>query len=633
MKSSRLIIDLISVDVFFYLVTRNFFNDYDVIYFCRITVLGNFLLKFLSRKYQNKLIQKVEPFNLKKIRGKNLAILREEMLDKLMRLDDDKLSSKLAVTLGVKNQKVKESLLVYKWKAFYYQCEAIIWSKYENIDVFVEEYFEFPKNICGNVLTYKRKLDYSHIMPRSNYKHDSQYQISSRFKSIFFSLIIYALALIMIPISFFFGNRVLESKSIACQVLRANLDLEEKNDLFWVKNNKVQKDILLIITSKINLVNEAKNMSTIFYSIGLLKYKVKNFYLINTPICIAYLGTFLKFLKLLKLLLAERNLMVFLPEIMKVFTFISIFKAYQVKVFTTLHSFYNAPLLFACDIEQIVYVRSTVSNQGLAHAHISTSADVFFSWGDVTTDTYLRSGAKNTHFINVGFIDGEIAKNESNIGFDIAKLDIEDNKFKLGFFDNSTSFEHTNSANDMSKLVSMLIELLEENSNLIVIYKPKCGDIDDLQKLNIYNKVLPFINSNRFIVLFGFKGYANRPTYVSKYIDLALGYQISSAATETAIVGTPSLHVNFTGVNDHLWQRDNIGIIYNDLTETKEVIKNYILKPNLLNNFPKNHVRGVNHFMDFNARNRMQKYIMALCIGQDLSVKQRIENANKVNDL
>jgi hypothetical protein len=39
---------------------------------------------------------------------------------------------------------------------------------------------------------------------------------------------------------------------------------------------------------------------------------------------------------------------------------------------------------------------------------------------------------------------------------------------------------------------------------------------------------------------------------VAQYLDLAVGFQISTVTTETAITETPSLHINFTGVYEHL---------------------------------------------------------------------------------
>ena len=420
-------------------------------------------------------------------------------------------------------------------------------------------------------------------------------------------------------------------KDIAVDVSRRHIDRSNKSDLFWMNDDALIEDTLLIKNMESTLIGDALKIPSIGYGLRMLVKPGEKHFLFDKRICKIFLYTFINCLQFIKVIFNKPEGYLLLSCIYKVFICKAIFNAYSIKLFISTNSFGNAAPLLACSMLNIVYLRGTWSNQGCSHPHIATLADVFFAWGDVTVNTYSKFAAKGTTFVKTGFIDGNLLENQTLIKKTDRISNVLDRQVVLGFFDNLSSYDHQNTVSDLRQCFLLLCELLDENNNLRILYKPKSGDLSEIHRTNTYSKLLEYIEHNRFIVFYGEKNYSNRPGEIATEMDIVLGFPISSAATETAISGIPSFHVDLTGTLEHPWEHDiNNKFIFHKIDEAKLKLSNYIFDPELLKELSINYLQSVNHFNDFRAKERMQVYVEALCHKDALTVAERVSYANKV---
>jgi hypothetical protein len=542
-----------------------------------------------------------------------------------MQSQSTRVAEKIAHTLGIEDYKVKSSYKVHLWDAYFHQIEAILRSNHLGCAVLCREVVPFPVSLHPEIFTYKKILDHSQIIPRNNYWNDQIYDVKSKYISIFKTFILYVFALLIFPFTFFYPKK--QQYNIAVQTLRKNVDLKSKSDLFWMNDNKLFSKTVLLFNNEHNKHGETKNIEAI--SLNIKHLFKKNIFFYNKYICQELLKSFFKFCKLSLLIVKEPHALVFVPYIFNVFKFNAVLKALDIKVFISNSSSYNSAALFACAISNVVYVRSTWSNQWAPHPHIATSADVFFAWGDTTIDTYSRSGAEGTTFVKTGHIDGNITSDSRSFS---KKSPIEVGEcIKLGFFDNNCSLDHANSISDMASCFQLLANLLLKHKNLIVIYKPKSGDNTEIVKAKSLTLLNKYIESKRFVIMTGEKGYENLPGQISKGLDLVIGFQISTAATESIIGGIPSFHINFTGSRSHFWELNGLSqFVFYNVNDAENKLSQYISMPNSIPITSDSLAKSVNHFLDFNAKARMQFYIQSLCECNKKSISKRIIYSNNL---
>ena len=618
MKKYNVIVDTLSLDSIFSLAKNGLLFNKNI-GFCRVTRLGKMLInvKCITGSVFSQIDQ---PLNSFRHNQKTLSIKREELLSLLMRQDAPDAVYDLAKVLKVSKDKVAESYIVQLWKAYYHQSEAVVRSIDESCCAIINIPLAFRNKILGdNCICYNNWIDRTRIVDRDGYIFDSQYDIGSVSITILTGLLSYIILLLILPISMIFFRSTPYVKSVAVQVLRNNIDRSKKNDLFWMNGDRMLESTLLISATKFRCFFSACNIS----NINISKKNIDIFsWFLNYSLVLKYLATFGTFFKVSKLLLFHRCLSVFFPHLLNFFIYRSIFQSYQTKVFVSNHSYFNSAPLFAADASDIVYVRGTWSTQTFYHPHIATSADVFFSWGGATVYSYTQSGKSNTSYVMTGFIDGKnivFKKNKSNANKNI----------RIGFFDNLTSSDHSNSSKDLRDIFLLLIKLLDKYKNITVIYKSKSGDMLEIYKSKTEGELEKYIQESRFVILNGERSYSNPASEISSEFDLVVGYPISSAATESMVAGVPCIHYNPFKTYQHYWEVKFIKkpIVYSIVELEREI--------ELFLRFGETSIchwgdlrRSVNFFDDNLATERMQFYIDKLCYSDIQTVKERVKYAN-----
>ena len=626
---SGLVLDLLCLDSMVIILLKGYIKEYDRIGYCRTTWLGSAVLKILPTRFSRIFKHYIDPFN--EIHDEsNVGSVREVMVGELMNTVSMTIASKLSKLLKVDRNKLEDTYKVQTWDAYFHQTEAILRAKHSKYDVLCWEVLPFPVNLCGEVKCYRRRIDFSKIIPRKNYNSSELcYDIRNRWFIVTRELLTYLAALAIYPISALFYRKEVEKRDVIVDVTRRCVDRNNKSDIFWMDKDSYVDKTLLLKNTPSRQVGVAKNIPSIGYSPSKIWTSKECFFLLNHTICNHYLKSFKLYCLLLMSIFNSKEGQLLLFGTMRLFKCKAIIEAYSAKVLVSNHSFSNSSEILACSILGIVSVRGTWSNQFVSHPHLGTSVDVFFAWGDVTVETYSKSGAKNTTFVKTGFIDGELMnlKDETqNVSF----LNQHQGKCILGFFDNISSYERPNRVKDLHKCFELLSELLKENDNLVVVYKPKTGDLKELYKTDSFSQVSFYIEQERFIILCGERNVSNRPAEISGIMDIVLGFPFSSAAVETAIAGTPSFHVDFSEDKEHPWLSNcGANYIFDSINNTKINLSKYIRDMDKLNSISDEHIKGVNYYNDYCSKERMQMYIEALCDGDNILVSQRILNANK----
>lgn len=624
----ELILDILCLDAIITLLFRRQIFTYTYIGYCRKTWLGEKLLRVLPSKISSKFVQCIAPFN--EIRNDiNMAVLRDVMVGDLMRKVYLPNQEKICEILNIEEYKLEDTYRVQTWDAYYHQAEAILRARELNIDVMCCEVLSFSREICGEVLTYKKRLDFTGIIPRINYRLDKSFDLMNRWAVIARALSLYLFAILLYPFICIFISAQKEKKDIAIDVTRRHMDIDSKSDLFWMNDSSFLGRSLLLEGLLCAKIGSAKKIPSIGFNPKLSFNSKTHFFLFNRTVCFNYIMSISCFIRLMFSLICKPQGELLIPALSKLFVFGAILNAYSTKVFVSNKAYFNSAPLLACAMQNVVYLRGTWSNQSGPHPHIATSSDVFFAWGDITVNTYSCSGARGTTFVKTGFIDGKIINKKEKIIIDNASFEKSNEEFVLGFFDNASGYEHPNRVKDLRECFLMLRDLLRANDKLVVLYKPKSGDLTEIHRTGTFNDMAEYIDKKRFVLLSGIRNYSNRPAGIAGEMDAVLGFPLSSAATETAISGVPSFHLDLTGTMEHPWELDNANkFIFHKTEDARNTLSSYINNPDLLRELSMNYLTGVNYFDDLLAKERMQSYIEFLCYNDESSVFERVSCAS-----
>jgi hypothetical protein len=626
-KFTSLVIDKLCVDSFLYCIIRGYTRKYEKIWYCRITWLAFIILKLMPPSVEYNFVHYTDSIAKTSGKDESLVLQRINLIASLMFKSNLALYANISNILNVPYLNIVESLKANTWIAYFHTAEAIIRARDMNYDVLCQSTLPFDEVICGKVLVYRKFLDLSKVRPRNKYIYDMEYDVLNSYKYVIKMIIYYVLALIYFSITTLFRRNNKLSMNIAVQVLYNNVDMHEKNDLYWMDNDLLKKQTILISSINSKLMGEAKNINMINTSINFRQLFKSTFIFNNPRICLYFLKSFCAFFRLIIILITDRYLPFFLPGLLNAFIYHAIFKALSIKVYTSNSEVNNSGPEIACAMSNVVYVRGTWSNPEPS-PEVMTSADVFFAWGSSTVDSYFLSGAIDVTFVKVGFIDGYLVSPLIN---KVAFL-AGNKKIKLGFFDNITSYDLNNLPEDLGDTIDMLCGLLNQYDELTVIYKPKSGDMSAIEYVGREDIINPFVENSRFILITGERKYKNRPAEVGSGLDIVLGYPISSAATETMIAGVPSFHLNLRGgtADQHPWEkRDHNKFIFHSIEEAKEKLSEFIEDISLIPEPDIDIISSVNHFLDHRSKERMQSYIDSLCFDDNRTVIERVAYANQ----
>ncbi len=619
----KLIVDTLCLDSLFRLITKRAFKRYDEVKYCRITALAKKAIVFLPNKARTRLNQITSSMNSTFIDNLSLSIIHHQLLDELMKNSTLHAKTKFSKLLNTSEQKLEDSFKAYSWNFFRYPSEAVVWARYFNADVLCSSLEPMSNEWNINVYFYQRTIDISKVIPRKGYLLDSAFETKNLLLPIAAHLTNYVVALIVAIFVKNVPQNKIEQKDIAVQVIRNKVNPLAKSDLFWANNDDLHNQTLLIASGNCELINKAKKLAFINISKNVLKhYKTKNHYLLNAKVSKCYLKTFTHYLRMIFLSLRSKKRSTIVFWLNDLYLYKAVFDANQTKVFISNKEYFNDGALFACEMSNVVYTRGTWSTHMRPHTHITLLADVLFSWGKATSYPYRKSSNRISNIIECGYIDGAFIKQ--------CQSSAETEWTTMLFFDNANGFDVSNDPAVIKLCFMLIVELLEKHKKLKVTYKPKSGDFIEIDKANVRDLITPYIKKGRFKVLTGEKSYDHMPVELADKVDLVLGYPISTAATETMIAGVPSFHLNLTGLREHYWEKNGFDeAVFYSIEEAKERLSKYIENPESIPRPSKMLLKTVNHFNDYKAKERMQKYIEFLCEGEGLSVSERVQNANQ----
>jgi hypothetical protein len=608
------------------LIWKKEYRNRSEIRYCRETVLAEKIKRILPAKYKSKLKQYVEDMNDEYIDGTRLSVLAVHYVRKVASEIDVAPTLKLSKVLSVTNAKLESLYRSHASRMSLYYVEALLRGKSADCDVLVNDFFDLGDlvGIGGEVVKYNRYIDISNIKSRKGFVRDEGDSPFS-YLSVLASFSIYAyyiFALLSSLKKFFIRSKDLK-KDVAVQVLRNNLDFKSKNDLYWLDSSDFLNRVLLIENREVKHCSDLSD--TAYIRVGYRKGAISSSNAINdSRVASSFLKSFMLSLKIYACLIQSPQLRVLFPGLIQCLLYKSVFEAYSTKVFITNLAYTDSGQILAAVMSKVVYVRGCWSNQGYSHPEIATAADVLFAWGDITVDTFVKSGSVGVTYVKTGFIDGKLLKCEMK--------KIQDRKrgeeVRICFFDNMTGYDICNSIGDLKSIFRMLLDVVLENQNVVLVYKPKSGDYEQVKACDLYDEFAVLEDKKRIVTLVGQKGYDHVPSSLVGHVDLVVGFPISSAATEVSFAGIPSIHINLTQINEHPWETGSrIGRnVCHNIEDAKASIISFLENDKHLDD--RSLLQSVNYFEDLEASGRMQYYIESLCIQGVSGVAARVNSAN-----
>ena len=149
-------------------------------------------------------------------------------------------------------------------------------------------------------------------------------------------------------------------------------------------------------------------------------------------------------------------------------------------------------------------------------------------------------------------------------------------KFIISYQDNIIGNDVMYSTNMQLNLHKMFIDILEENSQVVLFLKPKKKLVFDVIKSKL-PELEDWIEQGRIVVFFGETPRKAVPALLGMASDLVVGLGISTTAAECHFAGTLAFHADLTGmVNNGFGNRGLGEIVFRDIDPLKEAIQNCI---------------------------------------------------------
>ncbi len=637
-KDNLLVLDLLSFDSICHLICKGKITSYDKIYYCRETIIGAMILRLFPACMSNGFSQLHEPLSDVVVSETNGAVLREEILAEHMERVVIAAADEVASMAGCSVERLRRSLSPYSIMGLFHQSEAITWGRIFNCDVLVRRklpesaYLSSEVQVCS----YQGLIDSWIPKKRKGYCFESTYAPGIWQLSISYWLVMYAVAFAFFPFLWLAGWIRAKGTGdqgfndcIGVQVLRKHIDRSEKNDLHWVNNPDIYENLLLLINRTVKRLGDTADIKSFVYGpVGILRSAPMSVYI---EVCKKFLSFFPRSLRLIMYAFKYEYIRLVVFELLSVMWWRAVLSSCKVRILYTLRSFGEAPCVLAADAEDIIYVRGHWSNQGAPHPHIETSADVFFVWGDAAIDLYTGSGSRNVNYVKVGFNDSPLFEQARIDALNLKKeLSINEECTVISFFDNLVCNDLPNSKRDLVNIFELMFRMLDKYPIMRLVYKPKdYGFVKDAMP-EIASKIDHYIAVKRMHLLFEEKGYRYKPIVIGCMADMAIGFPFSTAVTEAALVGCPSIHLNLTGYRKHRW--DHIGknrFVFHDLESASSALDLFFEGKNPMLGVYGKELEYVDPFMDERTSERADYYMRRLLLHAENNDKYKsIQLAN-----
>lgn len=621
-------VDILCVET---IVLALFNRPTDKLIYCRATKLGLCLKKIAAHVLPDLVFSQSFPdtsgascddsFNMKRLEFvdremSKVKMQRVEVLSKLLEVSPEKLSS---------------SFSVYSYPSFFFSSEIIMVGRRENANEIYTRHSVFGTGSHSSyctLSTYRKFIDWSAIVPRPNHMFDDYFRESNLLKSLVIVFFTSLSVLIRLGFSFLSGrHKKTPARPIFVQGLQSYQSPHLQNDFYWVNDKSILSSVNLITNGNTKLhpdfvdvnVLQIKKFFMIFSFLSALKYRA---------VSVEYLRSLKTVFKLIVESAVNPSARFFLEQMLSGVLMSSVLLGMKAKVFLTNHSYFNGDFVLACDRANVVYARSTWSNQGQPRQLLKSCADVYFSWGSVTSDIARASGSEAwVKYLEVGCISKNIRNFDVSRRVEVLK---PQGCFCILFYDNLAAADLINTPVSLDQAFKVIRDILFKHNDLVVFYKPKSGDDRQLRKSRYYEELKDFLCSGKLHLLMGQRKNSFNASNIAKLFDLVVGYPISTAATEAAISGVRSIHLNFIGATEHPWSRNG-----NIVVSTPEMAMQRISELITMGKNSKTgkiigaELEGVDKYQDNMQSRRIQFYIEKIVASEFQLAKDRIRFADQ----
>jgi len=623
------ILDMSSaVNIFFLFL----FGKVERLIYCRQTKVTELILVTLLFFFRKQVSQSSIILSEVLSGGLSLAVKRDNLLQELMKnvLISDIFNDNN--TLNIDCKKLKESWRIKSWKLFFYQSEALVLAEYLGGKSLIRVYLgsNHPRWLAAQ--KYRVFLPQSPIIERKRFVFDTAYTLPNSIRVISRHLTYVIFAIYHVVRQLLTVSHHPEKKySICVHSGNAFQSLKHKSDFFWIKNLDMLENTVAITGSKVSLQDNL-NVVPVFTTSCSRKVLEKHPSVLSYRDCAKlYLSHTASMFQLLCISLFNGEVRIFLDDLLMGILYSSFLEASGSKVFTSMTSYFNGAGIVGANMAGVCYVRGGWSNERGPSMLDMTSADVFFTWGMQMINHRHRSGSSGICYVHTGFIDGELSEYNAlhnSIGTDLK--DFASGGIVIAFFDNLIGDDFVVSRSALLDCFTLLFDLINSNSQVKVVFKPKDGDLGNLKNLGCLTEYKRLEKSGRIFTASGRRKIDYRPSEIGAVADLAIGFPLSTAATECAIVGCRAIHLNLTGVRDHPWDTELEGVVmFHDIANMRNAINDFLKGNNDSLGLCGTIDIDVNFYSDFKARERMSVYIRLLCEYNGNEIEDRIAYANR----
>lgn len=564
--------------------------------------------------------------------GLSLAVKRDNLLQELMSnvLISDIFNDNN--TLNIDYKKLNESWRIKSWKLFFYQSEALVLAEYLGGKGLIRVYVgsNHPQWLAAR--KYRVFLPQSPIIERNRFAFDTVYTLPNSIRVISRHLIYVLFAIYHVVRQSLKVSHYPEKKySICVQSGNAFQSLKHKSDFFWIKNLDVLGKTVVITGLTVSLQDNLSAVPVFTTSCSRKVLKKHPSVLSYRDCARLYLSHTASIFQLLYISLFNGDVRVFLDDLLLGILYGSFLEASGSKVFTSMTSYFNGAGVVGASMAGVCYVRGGWSNERGPSMLDMTSADVFFTWGMQMINHRHRSGSSGICYVHTGFIDGELSEYNAlhnSIGTDLKNF--ASGGIVIAFFDNLIGDDFVLSRSGLSDCFTLLFDLIKSNPQVKVVFKPKDGDLGNLKTLGRLTEYKRLEKLGRIFTASGRRKIDYRPSEIGAVADLVIGFPLSTAATECAIVGCRAIHLNLTGLRGHPWDTEFEGVVmFHNVSKMRSAINDFLSGNNDSLGLCGTLDRDVNFYSDFKARERMSLYISLLCEYNGNKVEDRIVYANK----
>lgn len=253
----------------------------------------------------------------------------------------------------------------------------------------------------------------------------------------------------------------------------------------------------------------------------------------------------------------------------------SIYSRYGIKIIWSMLDGGIPQLVKAQAIENLggIYTGSHFSNFFMYKVDNQKCYDVFIVWADYFLKNIFTHYSYPATFV-AGYPSDHYFEKHRNSAIKLRNQ--YSGKFIISYQDNAMGGDTPYSTNMQLNLHKMFIDILMDNSKVVLFLKPKKKFVFDAVK-SLLPELENLIEQGRIVVFFGESPRKAIPALIGMASDLVVGLGISTVAAECHFAGTLAFHADLSGmVNNDFGNRGLGKIVFRNIDTLKQAIQNCI---------------------------------------------------------